>query len=283
MLFADPALAARIERTVTRLLVDCTAAIVRRRPEVEPRCWSIAGGTAALAGTGSPFNKLGGLGFGADSALDEGTLAEIEDEFARRGVPLQVELATLADPTLFVTFARRGYELVSCEHVLGRALSPGERFPVIPGVEVELGGADGFVPWLDALLRGFAVPDGSSAAPPQEFPHEVLSEDLTDMHSLEGFTAWHATRGGTLVGGASLRVCDGVAQLHGAATLPEHRRHGVQTALLYARLRAAAAQGADLATVTTQPGSKSQRNAQRQGFALLYARTILTFVGRVRG
>ena len=278
MLVADTTLAARIEGTVTSLLVDFVAAATRRRPAVDPRCWSIAGGAAALAGPGSPFNKLGGLGVGtdADVALDEGTLGAAEAEFARRGVPLQVELASLAPPSLAATFMRRGYRLTGCEHVLGRALSPGERFPEATGVTVTQGTPDRFAPWLDAVLEGFAVPDGSSAAPPEDFPREVLMTELTDVHTLTGFTAWEATRAGGLAGGASLRVSDGVAQLYGAATLPAHRRHGVQTALLHARLREAAALGADLATVTTQPGSKSQHNAQRQGFELLYSRTVLT-------
>jgi len=50
---------------------------------------------------------------------------------------------------------------------------------------------------------------------------------------------------------------------------------GVQSALLGTRLEVAAAAGCDVAVVTTQPGSKSQENAQRQGFELLYTRTIL--------
>ncbi|WP_187366031.1 hypothetical protein [Trebonia kvetii] len=33
--------------------------------------------------------------------------------------------------------------------------------------------------------------------------------------------------------------------------------------------------GADVAAIVTQPGSKSQRNAQRQGFDLLYTRAVL--------
>lgn len=274
MLFADPALAARIERTVTGLLVDFTAAVGGRRPEVAPRCWSIAGGAAALGTPGSPFNKLGGLGLEGGATLDEDTLAAAEAEFARRGVPLQIELASLADPALLATLSRRGYVLVGCEHVLGRSLSPRERFPEAPGIEVTLVSSGGFDAWLDAVLHGFAVPDGSSAAPPEDFPRDVLAADLVDMHRVSGFSCWQARRAGELAGGASLRVSDGVAQLYGAATLPAHRRRGVQSALLHARLRAAAEAGADLATVTTQPGSKSQHNAQRQGFELLYARTI---------
>ncbi len=72
-----------------------------------------------------------------------------------------------------------------------------------------------------------------------------------------------------------MRLCDGVAQLCGAATLPPFRRRGLQTALLHARLHAAANAGCDIAVVTTEPGSKSQQNAERAGFGLVYSRAIL--------
>jgi ribosomal protein S18 acetylase RimI-like enzyme len=78
-----------------------------------------------------------------------------------------------------------------------------------------------------------------------------------------------------VAGGASLRIQDGVAQLNGAATLPDHRRRGVQSALLRHRLADGARRGCDVAVVTTQPGSKSQQNVQRSGFSLLYTRAIL--------
>ena len=84
-----------------------------------------------------------------------------------------------------------------------------------------------------------------------------------------------ARRDGGIVGGATMRIAEGVAQLTGAATFPAHRRRGVQTALLSARLADAAAAGCDVAVIITQPGSKSQQNAQRQGFDLLYTRAVL--------
>jgi ribosomal protein S18 acetylase RimI-like enzyme len=70
-------------------------------------------------------------------------------------------------------------------------------------------------------------------------------------------------------------MAEGVAQLTGAATAPTHRRRGVQSALLAARLADAAAAGCDLAVVTTQPASRSQQNVQRRGFDLLYTRAVL--------
>jgi GNAT superfamily N-acetyltransferase len=61
----------------------------------------------------------------------------------------------------------------------------------------------------------------------------------------------------------------------GAATVPAHRRRGIQSALLSTRLADAKAAGCEVAVITTQPGSKSQQNAQRQGFDLLYTRAVL--------
>lgn len=72
-----------------------------------------------------------------------------------------------------------------------------------------------------------------------------------------------------------MRITDNVAQLVGAATAVEHRRRGVRTALLAARLADATAAGCDIAVVTTAPGAKSQQNVQRQGFHLLYTRAVL--------
>ena len=84
-----------------------------------------------------------------------------------------------------------------------------------------------------------------------------------------------ALRHGQLAGGASYRISDGVAQLTGAATAPAHRRNGVQTALIAARLADAVVNGCDVAVITTQPGSKSQQNVQRRGFDLLFTRAVL--------
>jgi hypothetical protein len=53
------------------------------------------------------------------------------------------------------------------------------------------------------------------------------------------------------------------------------RRGSWHRALLSARLAEAAAAGCDIAVVTTQPGSRSQQNVQRQGFDPLYTRAIL--------
>jgi hypothetical protein len=129
--------------------------------------------------------------------------------------------------------------------------------------------------WLDLVVTGFAAPDTQGLPSHEQFPREVILRVMGDLAGTKGFVRYLARRGGEPAGGASLRLCDGVAQLCGAATIPTHRRNGVQSSLLSVRLAAAARAGCDVAVVTTQPGSKSQENVQRQGFDLLYTRAVL--------
>jgi GNAT superfamily N-acetyltransferase len=64
-----------------------------------------------------------------------------------------------------------------------------------------------------------------------------------------------------------------VALLAGAATVPEMRRRGLQTALIEARMQYAADHGCDLLMIVAEPGSQSQCNAERNGFRVAYTRT----------
>jgi hypothetical protein len=69
-----------------------------------------------------------------------------------------------------------------------------------------------------------------------------------------------------------LCTSSGVALLAGACTIPEGRRQGAQLALLDSRLSFAARLGCDIAMMCAQPGSPSQRNAERHGFRIAYTR-----------
>ena len=262
-LFCDTALAGRIERAEARLIAESSDAARVRRGDTIGFARPLAGGVASFAEADSPFNKIAGLGFdGLPDALDE-----IEAAFAELGAPVQVELCQLADPALGVFFTERGYRLESFENVLGRRVTDAgvpEDVRLIRDDELEL--------WLSEVADAIAVADTEGLPSHEDFPRQTVIDAMADMAGVTRYAAW---RGGEFAGGASFRVTEGIAQFTGAATVPAHRRRGVQTALLRARLTAAAAAGCDVAVVTTQPGSKSHRNVQRQGFDLLYARAIL--------
>jgi len=271
-LFCDTALAERIERAEAQLIAEAgEAAAHRRRADTAGFVIPVCGGVATFAEEGSPFNKVAGLGFaGVPGAA---ALDEIEQAFAACGAPVQVELAHLADPAIGVLLTGWGYRLTSFENVLGRSLTGEPEWAAAPGVEVRQIGADEFESWFDVVTDGFAHPDSSGVPSHEEFPREVIARAERDF--AVGMTRYIALHDGMIAGGARLRTTEGIAQLTGAATAPAHRRRGVQTALLSARLADAAAAGCDIAVVTTQPGSKSQQNVQRQGFDLLYTRAVL--------
>jgi len=158
--------------------------------------------------------------------------------------------------------------------VLGSALTGESERVMPPGVEVRPSRDEESGAWLDVVAEGSVHPDTQGVPWHEEFPREAIIGAERDM-AAAGAVRYAAFRDGIIAGGATMRTAEGIAQLTGAATAPAHRRRGIQTALLSARLADAAAAGCDVAVIITQPGSKSQQNAQRRGFDLLYTRAVL--------
>jgi hypothetical protein len=76
------------------------------------------------------------------------------------------------------------------------------------------------------------VAEGSVHPDTQGVPwhEELLREAIigAERDSAEaGHMRYAALRDGVIVGGATMRIAEGVAQLTGAATVPAHRRRGV--------------------------------------------------------
>lgn len=269
-LFCDTLLARRIEMAEVDLVRAANEAA--RRRHAPGFLLPVAGGVASFADDGSPFNKVSGLGFGGVPEPD--VLDRIEDAFAARGAPTQVELAHLGDPAIGVALTARGYRLESFENVLGRSLDATVAPLSGDDLEIRRSGDDEFEAWLAVVADAAAHPDTEGLPWHEEFPRSIYEQAQRDA-AQAGIRRYAAWRAGVLAGGAELRLVDGIAQLAGAATAPAHRRHGIQTALTARRLADAAVEGCDLAVIVTQPGSKSQQNAQGRGFHLLYTRAIL--------
>jgi GNAT superfamily N-acetyltransferase len=203
-----------------------------------------------------------------------GVLDEIERAFAACSGQVQVELSNLADPAVGVLLTERGYRLTSFENVLGVAIEHNPEQVRPPGIDVRVSEEDEFDGWLEVVAEGFAHTDSQGVPSHEDFPRSVLERAERDC-AAAGVVRYVALCDGVIAGGASLRTVRGVAQLLGAATAPAYRRRGIHSALLSARLVAAATAECDIAVVTTQPGSKSQQNVQRRGFDLLYTRAVL--------
>lgn len=274
MTFVGLDLAQRIEAAEARgLVVGAKAVAVEHPVTVRP----FAGGVAVMAGPDSPLSKITGLGWTGPLELE--ALQEIEALFLSGGAVPMVELCHLADPAVAQQLSRRGYVLKGYENLLGRglqAIAPSGRASPI---QIRRADRDALQPWLDIMVDGFMAPDTQGLASHESFDRAPLAESLRLHARAAGYERYTAHLDGEAVGAASLRRDDGIAQLCGAATLGPYRRRGVHSALLAHRLVGAAEAGCDVAVLTCQPASKSQQNAQRNGFELLYTRAILAYDG----
>lgn len=281
MPFADQDLARRVEEAWDCLGVQNAQAHARLDPGSGATTLPVGGGHAVFMGAGSPLSQAQGLGL--YGPVSDAELESMEVFYRARGAPIQVEVSSLAEPSLLALLSRRGYRAIEQTHVLVRPIGAGEvagegsstrgkdradgpaidqEVAVAPILANEVG------TWAESVLRCFF--DGPEALPP------ALLEGAVAMASLPGVSCWLARVGGQIAGGGALVLHNALALICGDGTLAEFRSQGVQTALLRARLDRARRAGCDLAVICTQPGSSSQRNAERQGFQVVYARTLMS-------
>lgn len=124
---------------------------------------------------------------------------------------------------------------------------------------------------LEAIRRADkSINDDSTAA----LGHaDMMREFATLNFSRDDSLCFAAEFDGQLAATGGVMVCGDVGVLAGASTIPEFRRRGAQNALLTARLKAVRERGCDIAMMAAEPGSASQRNAERNGFRIAYTRT----------
>ena len=275
-MFADAALAARIDRMEARL---CARLVMAAPPHASggPFVLPIDGGLALFAGPRSPMNKV--IGFGFDGELNLQEVATIEERWAERGEPVRIELSILADPAVVAKLSERGYRLQGFENVLAcRVPDAGQAAAASLEIAIEIVGDDSFEEWFTIALDSFSNMDGSGSFSDPVLPRDELERlfrEAMGPQSVEGLTRYIARLGGEPAGEAALMIDEGLALLSGSGTLPDLRGRGVQKALVARRLDDARRAGCDLAVVVTAPGTRSQENVMRRGFELLYTRAVL--------
>ncbi|HKB02078.1 MAG TPA: GNAT family N-acetyltransferase [Gemmataceae bacterium] len=260
--FCDFALARRIERAEAESNVAFVEARARLFPHVGAQ-WVEVGGTYALFdGVDSPLTQTFGLGlFQPPTPTD---LDRIETFFRDIGAPVFHEISPLADPAHLGLLAGRGYHPIELTTILVRLLRGGPIGLPAPGdIRVRVAGPEEWGVWAQTAARGWS--EVAEVAP------AMLDLARVSAHRPRG-PSFLAELDGRPVATGAMAMYAGVAVLAGASTIPEARRRGAQLALLDARLRYALDHGCDLAVMGAQPGTGSQRNAERQGFRVAYTR-----------
>jgi GNAT superfamily N-acetyltransferase len=222
------------------------------------------GGAVALAVPGVPstmVNRVTGLGLHAPATEEH--LDSIEEFFRAHRAHFAVAVAPHAEPPeLTGMLAERGYTSGYAWTKFTRPVD--EPTNTMTDLRIELVGADRGADFAGVVRDGY------------ELPAEI-DASLAALPGAEGYSCFVAYADEQPAAAAALFVHGDAGWLSFAATRPEFRRHGGQTALLEARVRRAAELGATLLVTETGerlPGrpSNSYRNIVRSGFRPAYVR-----------
>jgi ribosomal protein S18 acetylase RimI-like enzyme len=266
MQFVDKALARRFEAVEEMPQVFYARILQKTRPKIGAAEEEICGGHMAFAGLGSPIGRATGAGL--DRPLTANDINRIEQFYRAHKAPSQVDLCPLHDRAVFEMFMQRGYAVAELNHVLYRRLDAEEKFPAPPpGCEIRRGLLEEADEAASIVERSF-FPEGAP---------EAYRGLLSPLYQIENASIYVATVEGRMVAcgiGMSMPP-HRVAGMFGAGTLTEFRGRGLQTALLQARLTAAANAGCEFAVVVTEGGTTSQRNCERLGFQVAYSKVTV--------
>jgi GNAT superfamily N-acetyltransferase len=262
MTLSDATLSKRLERVEGFACAQYAAARRRLFPDSGAEWMMYAGGYVVFDQVDSPATQTFGLGLFEE--LTPAALDVIEEFFRSRGAAVHHEISPLAGVAALQLLCSRGYRPIELSSV---TFQPIREVTAAGGDDIRVReiGPDEAQVWAEVSARGWS------------HEHPELDEFLRRLSAIvtarEQSPAFLAEIDGVPGAAGSLTMHDGVALFGGAATVPELRRRGLQTALLQARLRYAHEHGCDLAMMVAAPGSDSLRNAERAGFRIAYTRT----------
>ena len=261
MPFSDLSLARRLERAEGNACVRFAEARRRLFPSSGAEWIECAGAYAVFDSIDSPVTQTFGLGLFED--LTAASLDRIERFFHDRGASVNHEVSPLAGVPALDLLCARQYRPIEISSVLYRPVDQ-PAAATHANVRVRVTGPEEAPLWNRISSQGWA------------HQHPELLDFLLQAGAIssarEQSPCFLAEVDGKPGAAGVLCMHQGVALFGGAATIPELRRLGLQTALLEARMRYAFDHGCDLAMMVAEAGSNSQRNAERQGFRVAYTR-----------
>ena len=221
--------------------------------------FELSTGGAYYSGANSPLSQVMGWGF-AEGAAQE--IESMEAFYRELGIPsCDIELSPFVGESLVTALSDRDYRAVELSQISVYEVKHWFQGPIEQSEPVRLhflDDSDDYTAWGEAVAAGFEAP--------------AMAEVFAGYAQSPGIRACGIWEQGSLVAGGTVSLSDGVADLGVTSTLPSARGRGYQRLLIAARLNLAVRDGAELAVVTTAPGSVSDRNVQRCGFRPAYTR-----------
>lgn len=227
-------------------------------PEIGVASIDVAGGFVPFMGRESPLSQAVGVGFACPVTDDD--IATITNFYESRGAPPRTFVSPLSDSTLVTGLAAAGYAPVEYQNVF-----VADDLPTKGRRDDRVVVARDVREWARASVSGFA--DGAELKPGDADVGLLIA-------SSEGVIALEIRDGDAIVATGAMDVRGEVSALFAASTLPSFRRRGLHRALIMDRLARAQEAGATFARAMAEPGSASEHNFQRCGFATLYTRVL---------
>jgi len=263
-LFTDHSLACRLERAEAVANARFVEARASLASDSGAEWVEVAGAYAMYDGPRSPCTQTFGLGlFQIPTSVQ---MDELEAFFAQRAAPVFHEVCPLADKALLPLLNARGYKPVELSNVMFMELR--NRDSGVPvrneNLHVRIAGIDERELWARTAAEGWRELG--------EFAELILDLMRVNAYRRDSDCFLVELEGKPIATGG-LAIHDGIALFAGASTVPEWRRRGAQQLLFESRCQYALEAACDLAMVCAEPGSSSQRNAERHGFRVAYTRT----------
>jgi hypothetical protein len=256
----DRELGRRLERAESSIGTSFIAVRQRLSPEVGATWHDFDGTYAIFDGADSPMTQTFGLGMYTDTTDD--ALAAIEAYFGERGAPAMHEVCSLAPTATMARLASRGYLPIEQSSVLVQEI--GEPVATTTPLRVRVIQPADHETWVETSVGGWA----------SEQQYANVIRRLAEVAAAnDAMTHFLVERDGEPIATASLGVHGDIALFAGASTVPSGRGQGAQNLLLSARIAEARRRGCTLALMIADPGSTSQRNAERSGFRIAYTRS----------
>jgi hypothetical protein len=262
-MFKDVALARELERTEGVVAASFADARRHVQPAMHSEWRDIGGVIATFAGADSPMTQTFGLGMTEPASAAQ--LDALEGFFREHGAATNHEVSPLAGVATTALLVARGYVPTEHSTVLVRELTAADEAVAPSSLRVRVMEEADRARWIDASVEGWSG-DGAMPADIMREIAELASHNRAMVHVL-------VETDERVIATGSVGICGRVALLAGASTVPSARGRGAQAAAQAARFSEAYRRGCSIAMVVTEPGSTSQRNAERRGFAVAYTRT----------
>lgn len=262
-MFSDLELARRLESAEAHAGAKFVEARAKVFPQILSQWIKVAGVSAMYDGVASPATQTFGLGLFQPVTNQE--MDTLERFFQNRSAPVLHEVSPLAGIPVMNSLIERGYRPVELTSVMYRDVpgnneSSPSRHERIRARPID---KDEHDVWAKTMADGWGdIADLSGIFKELAKTRAVTEDAISFIAELDG----------SPIAAGGLNIGAGVALMAGACTVPEFRNKGAQLALLDCRLRYAASYGCDLAMMCAEPGSRSQRNAERNGFRIGYTR-----------